>query len=94
MAYTVVYHPEVRSRDLPKLPRNIAGRIRRAIEERLVVDPISYGQRLRHDLAGSWKLRVGDYRVVDDIDAADLRVDVLLIAHRREVYDLAVRRRE
>lgn len=70
----------------------MADRIRRAIEDRLAQDPVSYGQRLRKDLAGSWKLRVGDYRVVYEIDAAVQEVRVLRVAHRKEAYEVAPRR--
>lgn len=89
LAYTILYHPDVKSRDLPKLPANMAARIRRAIEERLAQDAVSYGERLRKDLAGAWKLRVGDYRVVYEIDAAAAEVRILLIAHRKEAYEVA-----
>lgn len=70
----------------------MADRIRRAIEDRPAQDPVAYGQCLRKDLAGSWKLRVGDYRVVYEIDAAAQEVWIGLIAHRREAYDVAARR--
>jgi len=33
-----------------------------------------------------WRIRIGDYRVVYDIDDNHRRVDVMLIRHRREVY--------
>ncbi|MGD0461827.1 MAG: type II toxin-antitoxin system RelE/ParE family toxin [Tepidisphaeraceae bacterium] len=44
-------------------------------------------KRLGGDLAGCWRYRVGDWRVVYRIDDQAHRVLVLLIAHRREVYD-------
>jgi len=34
-----------------------------------------------------WRIRVGDYRVVDTIDEAKLPVEVTRIRHRREVYE-------
>ncbi len=50
---------------------------------------------LRHSnikpLKGPWakyfRYRVGDHRVVFSVDRAATRVDVLVIAHRRDVYD-------
>lgn len=33
-----------------------------------------------------WRVRVGDYRIVYVIDDANKRVDVRIVAHRREVY--------
>ncbi len=34
-----------------------------------------------------WRIRVGDYRIVYEIDDTAKTVDVTPIAHRREVYD-------
>jgi mRNA interferase RelE/StbE len=39
MAYTLVYHPDVRNKDIPALNRNISERISRAIETCLTTDP-------------------------------------------------------
>ena len=84
MAYTLVYHPEVKTKDVPKLNRDIAKRIQRAVENRLAVEPQRYGEPLRRTLKGYWKLRVGDYRVVFKI----VRNEVWIFArlHRRDVY--------
>ncbi len=35
-----------------------------------------------------WRIRVGDYRVVYEIDDAQCRVDIGIIRHRRDVYRL------
>ena len=34
----------------------------------------------------SWRIRIGDYRVIYDIDDKSRQIDVLHIGHRREVY--------
>jgi mRNA interferase RelE/StbE len=85
MAWRVTYHPRV-PKDLEAIPANLRGRIQKAIEERLMTKPEEYGERLRKDLAGAWKLRVGDYRIVFDLAPKQQSVTVLLIAHRRHVY--------
>jgi len=84
MAYTVVYHPEVKARDVPKLNRDVSKRIQRAVENRLAVEPQRYGEPLRRTLKGYWKLRVGDYRVVFKIVRNE--VWIFAIMHRRDVY--------
>lgn len=91
MAWTVAYHPKV-PKDMEVIPANMRHRIRRAIEERLMTSPEEYGERLRKDLAGAWKLRVGDYRIVFDLAPKQALVTVLLIAHRRSVYEEAAGR--
>ena len=45
MAYQLFYHPNVVSDDIPEIPRNLRERIRKAIEDRLLVDPIKYGDK-------------------------------------------------
>lgn len=44
-------------------------------------------KRLTGELAGLFRYRVGDWRVVYRIDDGARRVLVLVIAHRREVYE-------
>ncbi len=83
-AYEVGYRPEVIADDLPEIPRNLQLRIVRAVESRLMAEPARYGVRLRRSLAGLWKLRVGDYRVVYEIHGRT--VTVWAIRHRKEVY--------
>jgi mRNA interferase RelE/StbE len=84
MAYILVYHPEVKTRDVPKLNRDVGKRIQRAIETRLAAEPERYGEPLRRTLKGYWKLRVGDYRVVFRIVKNE--VWIFGIMHRRDVY--------
>jgi len=83
MLYEPRYHPEV-ARDIAGFPKNIRERIRKAIEERLILDPVRFGEPLRRSLAGFRKLRVGDYRVIYQIHGAT--VAILKIGHRKEVY--------
>ncbi len=64
MPYTLVYHPDVRSEDIPAINRDLRDRIARAIESRLTTEPERYGEPLRGTLRGYWRLRVGDYRIV------------------------------
>jgi mRNA interferase RelE/StbE len=84
MAYILVYHPEVKTRDILTLNRDVGKRIQRAIETRLATEPQRYGEPLRRTLKGYWKLRVGDYRVVFRIVKNE--VWIFGIMHRRDVY--------
>jgi mRNA interferase RelE/StbE len=56
--------------------------------EMLKIDPHSHPniKQLKGDLAGYYRYRVGDYRVVYYIDEEQKQVVVTVIAHRREVY--------
>ena len=90
MSYRLLYHPEVRERDIPKLDARAKYRVRSAIEQRLVEHPEQYSVPLRKSLKGYRKLRVGDYRVVLRID--DDTVTILTVCHRKDVYRQVERR--
>jgi len=86
VAFSVIYHPDVKDRDIQNLKGDVRVRIRKAIETRIMVAPQEYGEPLRKTLKGYWKLRVGDYRIVFKIDGDEILI--LGICHRKEVYPL------
>jgi mRNA interferase RelE/StbE len=55
--------------------------------DRLAVNPRPPGVRKLKGGSGLWRLRVGDYRVIFEIDDARRLVDVSHIRHRREAYE-------
>jgi len=83
--YTVRYHPAVVRNDIPGLDRAVRGRIKKAIEQKLMVAPDIFGVPLRRSLKGYRKLRVGDYRLVFRL--SEDNVYILAILHRRVVYE-------
>lgn len=87
MAYRLAYHPQVKTEDLCYIPQNIKDRIQKAIEIRLTIEPLTYGEPLRRGLYGYRKLRVGDWRVIYKVDKG-LAV-ILKIGNRKNAYDRA-----
>ena len=79
---------EAAVKQLAGLDRAIQRRITRYLSERLAEaeDPRVLGRSLRGELAEYWRYRVGDYRLVCEIQDDVLKVLVVRIAHRREVY--------
>lgn len=76
-------------KDLEKLDRQVARRIVRFLADRVAKldDPRSIGQALKgSELGEFWKYRVGDYRVICDIQDKEIVVLVLRVGNRREVY--------
>ena len=72
------------SKDLVRLPHDMLARVRQAVDG-LGDEPRPPGHvKLRPD--GPYRIRVGDYRVLYDIDDAEQLVLVLRVRHRREVY--------
>ena len=53
----------------------------------LVRDPRRFGKALKANLAGLWRYRVGDYRVLCELRDNELVVLVIAVGHRRDVYD-------
>jgi mRNA interferase RelE/StbE len=85
--YKLRYHPYVKEKDLTKINEIMKKRIRIAIEKRLMVDPVKYGEPLRKTLKGYRRLRVGDYRIVYKIEQEDMII--LGICHRKDIYKKA-----
>jgi len=76
-------------KDLAKLDKLIAKRITTFLRERVAVldDPRSIGEALKGSRLGDfWKYRVGDYRIISGIEDDALRILVVKIGNRREVY--------
>ena len=86
MSWKVTYKESVK-KDLKKISKDIQYIIRRAIEEKLMVDPLKYGLPLKRNLKGDMKLRVGDFRIIYSISKNTVTVHVLKIDHRKDVYE-------
>jgi mRNA interferase RelE/StbE len=50
-------------------------------------DPRSLGKPLRGDKHGFWRYRVGDYRIICQIEDNTLVILVVTLGHRGKVYD-------
>jgi mRNA interferase RelE/StbE len=76
-------------RELRKLDSGVQQEILRYLRERIAgsPDPRQFGKPLRMNLAGLWRYRVGDYRLICRIEEHRLVVLVLKVGHRREVYE-------
>lgn len=88
MAWTIEYDQAAQ-----KLAKNIdpgtRKRIRDFLEQRIasLPDPRQIGQPLKGSEFGEyWRYRVGDYRIICDIQDHRLVVLVIEIGHRREIY--------
>ncbi len=84
MGYRIVYHCLVEE-DIQQIPANIRKRIQDAIENRLIIEPVQAGKPLRQSLKGFRKMRVGDYRIIYQVEKET--IIVLKIGHRKDVYE-------
>jgi mRNA interferase RelE/StbE len=81
---------EAAVRQLAQLDKSAERRIWKFLRERLALmaNPRSIGQALHGQLGDFWKYRVGDYRLIANIEDDRLLILVIRIGHRREVYRL------
>lgn len=88
MTWRVQFHRLVLDEDLPALEKEARRRVLKAIRQKLTADPEAYGEPLRKELFGYWKLRVGEYRVIYRVSKGQVTVFVLKVGMRRdsEVY--------
>ncbi|MBO6303889.1 MAG: type II toxin-antitoxin system RelE/ParE family toxin [Selenomonadaceae bacterium] len=49
-------------------------------------NPRFYGKALSGDLKGSWRYRIGDYRVIASIDDGKVLILVVDVDHRSKIY--------
>lgn len=79
---------ETAVKQLAGLDKAIQRRITKYLSERLAVadDPRVLGRALRGELSEYWRYRVGDYRLVCEVQDDVLKVLVVRIAHRSKVY--------
>ena len=76
-------------KELAKLDKQVARRILTFLRERVAVldDPRSVGEALKGSRLGEfWKYRVGDYRIITNIEDGVMRILVLKVGNRREIY--------
>jgi len=75
-------------RQITKLDQEAQSSILRFLRERVqsAPDPRQVGRPLRGDKKGLWRYRVGDYRIICDIQDERVVVLVLLVGHRKDVY--------
>jgi mRNA interferase RelE/StbE len=88
MAWRIEYSKDA-DKEIAKLDKPIAQRIIRFMGSRVakLENPRSIGQAIAGSKLGNyWKYRVGDYRIIADIQDGKLIVLVVRVGNRREVY--------
>lgn len=85
--YTVEYS-KAASKALMKMDRSVSKMIYGWVSRNLVgvSDPRVHGKALTGNLAGLWRYRVGNYRLIADIQDDRLVVLMLEVGHRSDIY--------
>lgn len=87
MAWTVEIS-NIAEKQLRKLDRSIQARILNWLNDRIegCKNPRHFGEPLKGGRIGFWRYRIGNYRVLCEIQDKKVIVLVLTIGHRRQVY--------
>ena len=88
MSYHVEYS-KAALRDLRKLDRRTAAMLTGWIQKNLVgcENPRQHGKGLTANRSGQWRYRVGDYRILADIQDNKILILVLNVGHQSEIYN-------
>ncbi|HAH52324.1 MAG TPA: type II toxin-antitoxin system mRNA interferase toxin, RelE/StbE family [Balneola sp.] len=76
-------------KELRKLDKQTQDRILKWLRTNLATeeDPRRTGKSLKGRMKGLWRYRVGDYRIVSQIQDEQILILIIRIGHRRDVYD-------
>lgn len=88
MKYKVEYTAQA-VKQLKKLDKRTAALIYGWIGNNLVdcENPRLHGKGLTANRSGQWRYRIGDYRLIAEIQDEKITILLLNIGHRREIYD-------
>ncbi|HVT33525.1 MAG TPA: type II toxin-antitoxin system RelE/ParE family toxin [Rhodanobacteraceae bacterium] len=86
MTWRIEFDPAA-AKELRKLGAIPARRLAEFLSKRIATldDPSSLGEALKGRLGELWKYRVGDYRIIADIQDRVVLILVVRIGHRREI---------
>lgn len=75
-------------KQLGKLDKPVAERILDWLNDRIegCKNPRHFGESLKGELSGLWRYRIGDFRVICDIQEKRLVVLALSVGYRRDIY--------
>lgn len=87
MNYEVIYTKKA-VKSLRKIDKEQQRLIVSWIEKHLVntIDPKATGKPLKGNLNEFWRYRVGNYRILAEIDNDQVKIIVVNVGHRRDVY--------
>ena len=88
MRYSVQYSKQA-IKELKKLDRFTRQMIYSWIDKNLsdCEDPRQHGKALAANRKGQWRYRIGDYRLICDIQDDKLVILALTVGHRRDIYN-------
>jgi mRNA interferase RelE/StbE len=83
--YKVIWKDKA-SKQLAKIDRVMAKKIKDKVKKYLAQDPLNRGEPLSYEYQGLYRYRFSDYRVVYEVKEKELVIFVVKVGHRKEVY--------
>lgn len=85
----IIEFDDAARKELRKLDRQAQQEILRYLRERIATDedPHRFGKALSRELAGLWRYRIQNYRIICNIEDQKLTVLVLRVGHRKDIYE-------
>ena len=76
-------------KELRKLDKSAQNRILKWVREELATDknPRRTGKNLRGTMQGLWRYRIGDYRIISQIQDELVIILIVRISHRKDIYE-------
>lgn len=82
MTYQLIYTKRA-VRDIRGLDETVRQRLKTALE-RYRDDPLSFARKLTNPEQGTYRFKIGDYRVIFDMDQD--KIVILRAGHRKDIY--------
>ena len=88
MKYKVVFTDSAK-KQLKKLDKHTSSLIIGWLEKNLegCENPRIHGKGLVENRSGQWRYRVGDYRIIAEIQEKEITILIINIGHRRDIYE-------
>lgn len=83
-----VYWEDRAKKQISKLDKKAQKQIHAYIQKRIeqADNPRLFGDALTGNLSGLWRYRVGNYRIICEIEDEKLTILVIKIGHRKDIY--------
>jgi mRNA interferase RelE/StbE len=86
MNFKIIWHKAALN-DLKRLDVSVRQKIFEKVETYLAQDPIGLGKPLKQNLAGMFRYRYGDYRIIYVVNISEKSMTILEAGHRKEIYN-------
>ena len=75
-------------KEMRKIPQNEQQRIKEYLEKKILPsdNPRQFGKPLKGEHSNFWRYRVGNYRIICEIEDVSITILVIRVGHRKAIY--------